>query len=382
MTHKFLIGLFPILLACSGAPSEPMNQEVGQVKQADLLCGSLTTCGLSCVNLNTDSNNCGACSYACVNGRTCSGAVCTPAWQSIDITNAPGIRASSAAATFNNNYVIFGGSDYLGGTGMVSTASYNPSTDDWTTLADMQNARCGHNAVSAGANGIVAFGGLYDCMSGASTTPGLEVYTSDQWTELDLSNEPDHRYTFGAAWTGLSLFLYGGSTYDQPAVASGARWIPDAITDLLGTSTWSDASCGLTDCERGGFFQTFKEGNNIRVWGGGPYGDAPNGLSFALLTDTWSGWTVPTNTDTKLPTGNIRFADDGRRIFYLYSTDLITIYDRQSGTWVSDDTSTMPSGFCIEAPAAWVGSELIAWSGQCDDGGPSYYGGRYQPPAP
>lgn len=34
-------------------------------------------CGASCVNLQTDVNNCGACSHQCAGGQTCTNGVCT-----------------------------------------------------------------------------------------------------------------------------------------------------------------------------------------------------------------------------------------------------------------------------------------------------------------
>jgi len=65
----------------------------------------------------------------------------------------------------------------------------------------------------------------------------------------------------------------------------------------------------------------------------------------------------------------------------LYSTDVVTIFDRASSGWLANDTSEMPSGFCTQAATAWSGSEMIAWSGDCGSGAASV-GGRYQPKAP
>jgi hypothetical protein len=76
-----------------------------------------------------------------------------------------------------------------------------------------------------------------------------------------------------------------------------------------------------------------------------------------------------------------RFADDGRRLYFLKATNVVTIYDRASSSWVADDTAPMPAGFCMEAAAVWTGSELVAWSGSCG-GAPVSVGGRYQPRAP
>ena len=51
---------------------------------------------------------------------------------------------------------------------------------------------------------------------------------------------------------------------------------------------WSNADCGLASCERGGNFGMFLDGTIVRVWGGGPYGSAPDGLAYDLVGGTWS----------------------------------------------------------------------------------------------
>jgi hypothetical protein len=76
-----------------------------------------------------------------------------------------------------------------------------------------------------------------------------------------------------------------------------------------------------------------------------------------------------------------RFADDGRRIFFLTAANVVSVYDRKASSWLANDTAAMPSGFCVETAAAWTGSELVAWSGSCG-GTPVSVGGRYQPAAP
>jgi hypothetical protein len=128
----------------------------------------------------------------------------------------------------------------------------------------------------------------------------------------------------------------------------------------------------------------FVDGDHIRVWGGGPYGNAPSGLQYSAGTKAWSSWDLPANTPT-LPK---HYADDGRRIYFLSATSSacphsveVLIYDRATSSWQPKDSSAAPDGLLADAPAAWVGSELIAWSGNCGSGA-STVGARYQPPAP
>jgi hypothetical protein len=329
----------------------------------------------ACGDVQLSDANCGACGYACVNGRHCAAGRCSPAWQALSTDNAPTPRTAHAAGFVGTKYVVLGGSLIVQGSAVSTSAAYDVSSNAWTHLAPLNGARCAHQAVSTG-DAILTFGGLTDCGNGTTIGPGLERFTlsnntAGMWSTINAANAPPNRYAFAATWTGNSLFVYGGGTNTQPAVASGALFSPSG-------STWSDASCALSGCERGGIYSTFRDGDVVRVWGGGPFGSAPAGLIYDLIGQSWSAWTVPEGTAEHLAE---RFADDGRRIYFLKGMDVVTVYDRRTSSWLANDTAAMPSGFCNEGAAAWTGSELVAWSGSCG-GAPVSVGGRYQPAAP
>jgi hypothetical protein len=229
--------------------------------------------------------------------------------------------------------------------------------------------------VSTGSS-LVTFGGCSNCMYGDTALGSLEVFTPNAgmgtWSTV-TGTLPAPRYDFGSTWTGRAFFFYGGSNATGPAIASGALFNP-------ANSTWSDASCALVGCERGGYFTAFVDGAFIRVWGGGGYGSGPAGLAFDTTGAGWANWTVPSGSDAHLAE---RFADDGRRLYYLTTQDVVSIYDRKSSSWLANDTSPMPTNFSIEGATAWSGTELIAWSGSTSPSSPPVaVGGRYQPPAP
>jgi hypothetical protein len=346
-------------------------------------CGaSETQCGDRCVNLATASNDCGACGYACVHGRDCVSGRCTPAWLPLETTNAPEPRSAHAAVTVDGKFIVLGGT--LTGAAAVNTsAAYDLASDEWTDLAPLNSARCGHEAVSTGAE-VLTFGGLTNCSNGTTVGPGLERFAPDTgagtWSTLTVSGAPSIRYGSSATWTGSALFVYGGGDNVLPTLATGALFTPSG-------PAWSDASCWLAQCDRSAGVM-FVDGTAVRFLGGSynpvyptpPEAilDATAGLSYDLAAGTWSSWAYPTGTTEHLAR---RFADDGRRIYFLKATDVVTVYDRQSSSWLESDTAPMPSGFCTNAAAAWSGSELIAWSGSCS-GTPTNVGGRYQPAAP
>jgi hypothetical protein len=272
-----------------------------------------------------------------------------------------------AAGYVDGKYVVFGGTNVTGGEASSVAATYDLATNTWASAAPLNSARCGHSAVSTGSS-IITFGGLTSCTNGTTTGPGLEIFADGNWTSVPGGSIG--RYDFGTVWTGKEMFLYGGSTNVDPALATGWRFDPAG-------PSWTDIACTLANCERAGT-DMFVDSDVVHIWGGGGYGDAPAGLQYDLTTGIWSKWSLPDDTLNHL-SGS--YADDGRRIYFVNGTNQVSIFDRKTSTWLADDTSPTPAGFCGAAPPAWTGSELVAWSGSCG-GAPVAVGGRYQPAAP
>lgn len=332
-----------------------------------------------CGDLTASNANCGACGYACVHGRNCVAARCAPAWQTITQVGEPTPRTGHAAAALGGKLYVVGGGASASSSALDNGGIYDPVTDSWdTTLPSMKKARCNHAAVSSGSK-IYTFGGITTCNDTTTTGPALEEFdpamgVNGVWTENNKGGAPDPRSTFPSVWTGTSMFVFGGTTSSAAAVSSGAQFTP-------GTG-WSDTSCPLALCARGGFFGGFVDGTVIRFFGGSG-GSAPAGLMFDLGTSKWSAWVAPITT----PLLAHRTADQGRLFVALEAASAtcphsvnVRIYDKKSGTWTKD-TAASPAGLNADAATAWIGPELFAWSGDCGAGA-SMVGARYQPPAP
>ena len=135
-------------------------------------------------------------------------------------------------------------------------------------------------------------------------------------------------------------------------------------------------------CQRGDLFGGFVDGTKVRFFGG-KGGNAPAGLAYDLAAGTWAAWATPVGT----PALPYRTADQGQRLLVLEAATAacphnvnVRIYDKKTATW-SLDAAASPLGLNADAAAAWIGSELFAWSGDCGQGATTV-GARYQPPAP
>lgn len=356
---KYSLFIFVFICACSSA-----DGNIGSSKQA---------------LYESDDNNCGALGYACVAGRTCTNSRCAPAWISMETEGSPSARGFASAAFLDGKYVLFGGCDSTSGTpaALSSGVTYDISNNTWGSSTPVLNQARALSSVVTTDAGIFVFGGVPTCYDGSVVNSGLEVLysLSDSWSSIQTNLEPSGRFGSSLIWTGDDLIVYGGSQPFSAAVSSGAL--------LSLGSAWKDISCPLSGCERGGQFAAFFDNGMLHVWGGGPYGSAPDGLLYDIDHKTWYNWVVPTNTPdfTEVqPVTAPSFADDNRRLYYLSDNGHVLIFDRKTQSWTDDNSSPL-TGFCAQAAAAWTGSELVAWGGFCN-GNLSSVGGRYQPPAP
>jgi hypothetical protein len=109
--------------ACSAKACGPVSDNCGAMVQCPSLCeagtvcggneagpnacGCATTCGAACVDLQTDTNNCGSCGHSCL-GSGCSGGMCTPVLMAVGRFTQPCPNGLAVDGIGNVYWGVFG----------------------------------------------------------------------------------------------------------------------------------------------------------------------------------------------------------------------------------------------------------------------------------
>ncbi len=178
-------------------------------------------------------------------------------------------------------------------------AAYDPATDTWRDLpASPIAGRSGHTAVWTGSEMLI-WGGQIDagCATGTSDGAAYDP-TTDQWRTIAVAPGPV-RVSHKAVWAGSELVVWGGSPTQGARVGEnrcGSPPDPDAELDGLAynvaTDSWRNIATGP---ESRLFFTMDAAEGQVLVWGGlstAPGDDGPtryhdDGWSYDPASDQW-----------------------------------------------------------------------------------------------
>jgi hypothetical protein len=213
----------------------------------------------------------------------------TDTWAPISMVNAPDARSSHQAVWTGTEMIVWGGRGCNNNCNLNSGGRYNPVTDTWTPMTNVNapSPRFNFPAIWAGKEMVIWSG--TDAIPNAPLlrTGGRYNPATDTWTPTSLVNVPTGRYAHTAVWTGSEMIAWGGVDESHHVTNTGGRynpltdtWLPTRVT---GATAASDAHAAVWT------------GREMIVWGGNsPTGDLDVGGRYDPTTDSW---TAMTNAD-------------------------------------------------------------------------------------
>jgi hypothetical protein len=160
----------------------------------------------------------------------------TDQWTPVSTVNAPNGRKRHTATWTGDKMIVWGG--HVGGSGaeFSSGAIYDPATDTWTPMSSVgaPYARHDHSAVWTGTE-LLIWGGR-QFFSGTEANGGARYDPlTDTWTTISDVNAPMARWQHRAVWNGSQMIIWGGQINDNGAISlvkEGAIYHP-------ATDVWS-----------------------------------------------------------------------------------------------------------------------------------------------
>ncbi len=173
-----LLTVAGLVVSCSGAAPDNLNGSGGSGASTGCAAG-LFQCGAACVDLASDSANCGACGVPCVSPRACTAGVCA----------CPGVTTScgTACVDLTSDEVNCGVCGAVCGTGQECLGSAC-SCQAGLTLCTEGCVNTSSSATNCGACGVACAGGQLCSLGvcGTECAAGLTACSSDC---ADLAND-------------------------------------------------------------------------------------------------------------------------------------------------------------------------------------------------
>jgi hypothetical protein len=301
-------------------------------------------------------------------------------WDEVPTASAPEARNKHSAVWTGTEMVIWGGmgTSISAGTSLYTGAKYNPNTNQWTTMtninAPIQNivGRHGHTAVWTGGRMIV-WGGAWASMGvgGDLNTGGIYTPALDQWAGINSVNAPSARQGHTAIWTGSRMIVWGGTATGTPTNTGG---IYDPSTD-----SWTTTSTTNAPSPRSGHTSVWT-GSKMLIWGGFSGTDyLQDGGIYDLATDTWTaistaGAPAARAFHSVVWTGELMLVWGGKNATTTFNNG--GKFNPVDNSWSSILSTGAPTPR-YDHRAVWTGEEMWVWGGIDSQGGVLASGSRY-----
>ena len=299
------------------------------------------------------------------------------------IAQAPYRRANHKSVWTGTEMIIWGGSSAAASTYFPTDgARYNPTTDTWTAMSDV-------NAPAGVLNGTAVWTGtemiVWGGDSGLSTqlnTGGRYNPTTDTWTPTSTTGAvPTGRVYHSAVWTGSEMIVWGGATLSG-FTNTGGRYNPS-------TDSWIATSTGLNVPVVRDYQSAVWTGSYMVIWGG--YSSSlvtiNTGGRYDPLTDTWLATSVGAGVPsarmhhTAIWSGNAMIVWGGSTTTsFTGTTNTGSRYNPTANTWAVTSTGVNVPAVRAGHVALWTGTEMIVWGGHNTNSFDFLNsGGRYNP---
>ncbi|MCU0664824.1 MAG: hypothetical protein MUC50_21185 [Myxococcota bacterium] len=349
-----------VLADCAGWPGTVCD--AGECNCPD----DLEYCGPNlCVDIASDSANCGICGHACFGA--CVDGACADTWEPVSADGAPSARDYHVAvwAAELGVMIVWGGNTDLGYTN--TGAVYDLETYEWQAMSTV-NAPLPRQQATAVWSGteMIVWGG-YD--GSVLNTGGRYNPTTNTWSSLSTVAAPVARRSHTAVWTGDQMIVWGGRS-DANELGSGGVYAPAA-------NTWTATAMNSSGVTRRDHSAVWLDPLGVMMIFGG-YGDTPNVTNSYLPASGAPGGEQFNLSENMWQTLNAAGEPPSRASHSMITTgqDLI-VWGGYNGSYLATGSRyTVSDGWIALAGAApaerayhtavWIKDveKMIVWGGQ------------------
>ncbi|MCH8074057.1 MAG: Ig-like domain-containing protein [Proteobacteria bacterium] len=291
-------------------------------------------------------------------------------WRNVSTINAPSPREQHTATWTGTEMIIWGGAlDHCTTSGCFSSTNtggrYDPVTDTWAAMSAVgaPSPRRYHTAIWTGTELIVYAGMDIDFRTPLGDGARYDPVT-DTWSPLSDINAPAPRSKHHAIFDGQRMIVWGGNSNGTSTAVDGA--IYDPTTDTWSVLPSQNAPEGFGAIEPSSVVST---GSSMLVWlpeGKYDYDPVADEVfeSYDSQTRRYSfqdqAWSTVINACNPRATPNAVWLN-GRLLSWGSDFSEGQLYDEQLDTWVP--ISPYPGMPAQDATVVVIGDSVIVWGG-------------------
>jgi hypothetical protein len=297
-------------------------------------------------------------------------------WRQMNPVGEPVARYNFSSAWSGTELLVWGGIafDTVGPT--ATGALYDPSKDQWRTVAttDAPSARMLASAVWSGTEALIWGGMTFSSANKVRTSPNRDLSdggafdpVGGQWRALPANNAPSGRKYHSAVWAKTRMIVWGGNEGDPP----NDRGLSDGAVYDPSSNTWTGLSKKGAPSPRWAHLAVWT-GTEMIIWGGRGCGDVDsgnvcrNGAAYNPSTDSWRP--LPPGPSDGISGGQQSAVWTGKYVILWGTRDgRGWLYEPSGNRWVA--MTAPPPGLAPRSnfSTVWTGERMLLWGGLSGD---------------